>query len=149
MKARGALSVALLGFSALFLLLFAGSYFCAFRFLSGPLAWIAYGRLFLDWGSQVPDEGIQLDFDVSRLDEPPNFENLFIIGLVRHIGNRAYFIALWPILLAIIIFDAALIWWWRKKQMKPGYCSACGYDLRGSVGGRCSECGKANLPAKA
>jgi hypothetical protein len=29
----------------------------------------------------------------------------------------------------------------RRRRMAGGRCAACGYDLRGSVDGRCSECG--------
>jgi hypothetical protein len=29
----------------------------------------------------------------------------------------------------------------RRRRLRLGQCVQCGYDLRGSAGGRCSECG--------
>jgi hypothetical protein len=36
------------------------------------------------------------------------------------------------------------VWWWAKKrEIKPGCCRQCGYDLRGSMhNSYCPECGK-------
>lgn len=39
---------------------------------------------------------------------------------------------------AIPIFSGPIQQWWRKWK---GNCIQCGYDLRGSHSGRCSECG--------
>lgn len=32
-------------------------------------------------------------------------------------------------------------WWSRRPPHVPGICDRCGYDLRGNLSGRCSECG--------
>lgn len=46
------------------------------------------------------------------------------------------------------VFLIGPIWWgvgWGRRKrvrwIREGRCGGCGYDLRGSVGGRCSECG--------
>lgn len=36
--------------------------------------------------------------------------------------------------------------WVRRDRRRRGLCLACGYDLRASAGGRCSECGEVNAP---
>ncbi len=33
-----------------------------------------------------------------------------------------------------------------EQNIRPGYCLGCGYDLRGTAGGQCPECG-AEIPA--
>lgn len=39
---------------------------------------------------------------------------------------------------------AAGVWWgWRGGRVKAGACAGCGYDVRGVVGGKCPECGRA------
>lgn len=38
---------------------------------------------------------------------------------------------------------AGIAAWLRARRPPPWACKACGYDLRGSAGGSCPECGKA------
>ena len=50
-------------------------------------------------------------------------------------------------LLALELFAIPLFWFlvwlhfWRRRH-RPGYCSACGYNLLGNTSGTCPECGK-------
>ena len=37
-------------------------------------------------------------------------------------------------------------WYRRWRRSHRGLCLACGYDLTGNVGGRCSECGMEAAP---
>ncbi|MFT3686716.1 MAG: hypothetical protein QM783_17650 [Phycisphaerales bacterium] len=41
------------------------------------------------------------------------------------------------------------VWWGRRlsRRFEKGACGACGYDVRGVVGGACPECGKAVMAA--
>lgn len=50
-------------------------------------------------------------------------------------------IALWPAVTLLLGLQA--FWHWRiwRYRLQPGCCPTCGYDLRGCVDGRCSECG--------
>ena len=41
----------------------------------------------------------------------------------------------------ILLAIASPLFGWWKRPHPAGCCPQCGYDLRGSVGGRCSECG--------
>ena len=50
------------------------------------------------------------------------------------------FVALW-IPFFIVLIPTVLLWL-RDRQILPGYCEHCGYDLTGNVSGRCPECGK-------
>jgi hypothetical protein len=45
----------------------------------------------------------------------------------------------------VVLFGAgAGVLWWRLPRVYPrGHCAACGYDLSGSPGGKCPECGSA------
>jgi hypothetical protein len=46
-------------------------------------------------------------------------------------------------LAAIAAVPAAVSGWRRSRRPAPGCCSYCGYDLKGSLGGACPECGQA------
>lgn len=48
-------------------------------------------------------------------------------------------IPLW--FLATATGTATFALWRRSRSIPPGYCNACGYDLRGLVDRRCPECG--------
>jgi predicted amidophosphoribosyltransferase len=48
---------------------------------------------------------------------------------------------LWLPFLAVLVPTAYL--WHRDRRRTPmGHCPHCGYDLRGAVSPRCSECGE-------
>lgn len=44
-------------------------------------------------------------------------------------------VPLWPIVVAGVLFVR------KEKSNSPHACTRCGYDVRGCVSGRCSECG--------
>jgi hypothetical protein len=48
-------------------------------------------------------------------------------------------LGLWPAWWGISRAGRGVRWW---SRWRGGRCLACGYDLRGSVGRRCSECGE-------
>lgn len=66
--------------------------------------------------------------------------SMFWPSWVSHAREWSLSIPLWMPLVAIMIPTAIL--WWRDRRPLPGYCPACGYDLRGTAGVRCSECGE-------
>ena len=45
--------------------------------------------------------------------------------------------------LTLIAVPTAYLWWRQRRRIRQGCCEVCGYDLRGSVSDRCSECGEA------
>lgn len=60
-------------------------------------------------------------------------------GFRRFVSGPANYITL-ACLVGILI---CIVWWLiEKKRRLPGFCCRCGYDLRGSTGERCSECGE-------
>ncbi len=48
-----------------------------------------------------------------------------------------------PLIPWVVLFGAgAGVLWWRLPSRYPrGHCASCGYDLSGSPGGKCPECG--------
>lgn len=66
--------------------------------------------------------------------------------ITRHVRFDVPILALWMIfgLLPMIVFHwrPARAYWRRTR----GRCIHCGYDLRGTVSGRCSECGNCFKP---
>jgi hypothetical protein len=44
----------------------------------------------------------------------------------------------WVLLLGA---GAGVLWWRLPSRYPRGHCAACGYDLSGSPGGKCPECG--------
>jgi len=56
-------------------------------------------------------------------------------------------VALWPAFLIVAISTGLLFW--RDRAPPAGHCPECGYDLTGSTGKRCAECGAAVVPRSA
>jgi hypothetical protein len=53
----------------------------------------------------------------------------------------------WALTLAFLA-TPAVMWWRRRRAPVPGACRNCGYDLRGTPGSACPECGAAREPAE-
>ena len=49
-------------------------------------------------------------------------------------------VSLWSVFVAMTV-PVATLSCIDRRRVRPGLCSRCGYDLRGAVSGRCSECG--------
>jgi len=72
-------------------------------------------------------------------------------GHVRWLPDRAdesaarwadwWFMPLWMPL--IVVAAPTVFFWIRSRQLVPGQCHRCGYDLTGNVSGVCPECGAA------
>ena len=58
------------------------------------------------------------------------------------------YVPLWP---WVILFGggAAAIWWRTRRTFPAGHCAACGYDLRGTPGAACPECGSGSVIQRA
>lgn len=48
---------------------------------------------------------------------------------------------------AVAAMPAGVGVWLRRRRVRIGHCVHCGYDLRGSGGGTCPECGEATAEA--
>ncbi len=58
-------------------------------------------------------------------------------------------VSLWVVYLAMVTPSALLLlrrYHIKKKREKEGLCRVCGYDLRGSTSGQCTECGSPMEP---
>jgi hypothetical protein len=53
----------------------------------------------------------------------------------------ALYVPLWTWSVGLGVL-AALLWWFGPRVVGEGCCANCGYDLRGTPGGRCPECGR-------
>ena len=53
--------------------------------------------------------------------------------------NSHVIIPLWPVFAILIVVWIYL--YVRARNLSPAKCTQCGYDLRGAVSDRCSECG--------
>jgi hypothetical protein len=85
--------------------------------------------------------------------ESERFGTLELPQWVRSAGNNSLeflpFMPIWPGFAINTVFYAAIVWVLfavpgmirRRVRRKRGQCAACGYSLRGSVGGKCPECG--------
>lgn len=60
----------------------------------------------------------------------------------RYIFQRGqlYTLALWKPL-TLIVIPTAVFWLMERFLFPAGSCQNCGYNLKGNVSGRCSECG--------
>lgn len=71
--------------------------------------------------------------------------------LYRHENGSIgeYWFVVLPLWIPAVLLGAG-VWWGRKLGgwRGEGFCRACGYDVRGVVGGVCPECGKpTSMPA--
>ena len=59
------------------------------------------------------------------------------------VDSQFYWVSVpaWSPLLATTVATAVLFIIDRRRRIAPGHCRKCGYDLRGAVSDRCSECG--------
>lgn len=48
----------------------------------------------------------------------------------------------WEMIIIFLVPLLAAIWWPARREMPPGHCASCGYNLTGNVSGRCPECGQ-------
>lgn len=61
-------------------------------------------------------------------------------------GSRYALVRL-PLWMPALAFGGLAWWGWRVgPRHGPGRCGACGYDVRGVVGGLCPECGRSVAP---
>lgn len=51
-------------------------------------------------------------------------------------------VALAPVILLFVAIGLSLYWHNRRRMTRRGFCSTCGYNLRGNVSGICPECGR-------
>jgi hypothetical protein len=58
-------------------------------------------------------------------------------------GGKHFDVPLWISTLILTICSyPAFVAFRRRRRARHGYCAHCGYDLRGSPEGACSECGR-------
>ncbi len=82
-----------------------------------------------------------------RLNCWPEFTRLVSYGHGRA-GPPICSILAIPSWLPLLVLAPPTAWLWSRdrRQVGPGCCAACGYDLTGNVTGQCSECGTAVEP---
>ena len=75
--------------------------------------------------------------------EPQPYEVYWLPKIIhgRFITSRTthIFLPLWIPLL--IVVAATILAFKHDRQIKPGHCQTCGYDLRGTNNEKCPECG--------
>ncbi len=65
-------------------------------------------------------------------------------GFTWHVGLESWYVSvpMWSLFVAFTIWPVITLIRWIRNRPRMGYCSGCGYDLRGSVNSKtCSECG--------
>ncbi len=55
--------------------------------------------------------------------------------------TKSFEIPLWSFAVLALVYPAYQLLRLNKRKRRSGLCENCGYDLRGSVSGACSECG--------
>lgn len=87
------------------------------------------------------DSEVRLGFrDLPRMERSRKYlgTGFFADGMTFHCGGWL------PIAVAIVVIGLAVRQPIRRhRRAQRGLCAQCGYDLRGNVSGRCSECGSA------
>jgi hypothetical protein len=94
----------------------------------------------VQWGSS-PDTFLPLNWTHFRFDHYSSAVERDSKVYVQEIAF-SYEMPEWTLVIAFAVVP--IIWLWKRmsvKRITPGYCSACGYDLRATPG-RCPECGK-------
>lgn len=72
------------------------------------------------------------------------YDSWWLDHLRINIRRNHAWIPLWIPALALLL-PAVVMWRHDLRQVAPGHCRKCNYDLTGNVSGRCPECG-APLP---
>lgn len=68
-----------------------------------------------------------------------NMRSEFSHGFFRFVWRQSDYVIIASAAGLLICF----VWWViQKRRQAPGFYCRCGYDLRGSTGDRCSECGE-------
>ncbi len=116
---------------ALILLVYAATFI--FPFYLDVQKWsvgMTGGRVWVGWPSRVPLMPTAISWDFN-----PHF-NLFsaLAPSARHQPYLIVSIPLWPFVIGTVL-------WLARNRERPHACPTCGYDLRGAVWDRCSECG--------
>ena len=90
------------------------------------------------------------------LSEQPQSEIRGVVGVafLSYPHETGAGLALAPWIPPLILIPLPAYWlfapaWRRRLRARRGLCLACGYDLRGSGGGRCPECGAGAEPVGA
>ena len=96
---------------------------------------IAQGSFVIDLNSNPPVSGWWCDISFR--------------GVGRWWPGRVWGGVLIPLWMPFLVFALpSVIGWWRTRKPPSGHCAKCGYDLRGSPGLRCPECGEHYTPRK-
>jgi hypothetical protein len=99
--------------------------------------------------SVTADEGARV---YERLIDTPELNEKWGFVLARHPKDAFGFPGRWCVMVAVphwalLPLGLPLLAGWvvrierLRRRRRNGWCLACGYDLRGTVGGRCPECG--------
>lgn len=91
----------------------------------------------IDWGlvgmdGEVSWRVLGLAYDLRFADAP-----------LSRLSQRIVVLPPWALVGPWLVLPALWLraWWGRRFARRPGLCPACGYDLRGSPGRPCPECG--------